>query len=282
MVFFLFFIFILFLDKYFDKQIKNTSIKIERKVSEKKNVSKKDVKFKVIKKYEKKQIIPTIIIDPAHGGDDLGFIGRDIKNNIIQEKDINIKISQMLANKLRSMGINVYLVRKSDYYLSLEDRFDLVMQHIVSNDYVKMYLSINMGYSRNINNRGFGVFAYSVQKTNEELNILDNYGYQTFDSGFISKNRAIIEKENYILARLIKNFNKESILINTNIVTKRLYLKSLSMYSDIPALALFFGYLSNKKDLEIANKKQRVDQYLGIIVKTLSKIVFKNKNKEER
>jgi N-acetylmuramoyl-L-alanine amidase len=59
-----------------------------------------------------------VVIDPGHGGKDPGAIGL----GGIQEKDIILPISQMLAQLLEKSGLQVMLTRNSDYFVSLQGR----------------------------------------------------------------------------------------------------------------------------------------------------------------
>lgn len=63
-----------------------------------------------------------IVIDPGHGGMDGGAVSPD---ESIIEKDIVIKISQMLERELEDMGFEVYNLRKEDVYLGLMERTDI-------------------------------------------------------------------------------------------------------------------------------------------------------------
>lgn len=58
-----------------------------------------------------------IVIDPGHGGSDYGAIREGIN-----EKDITLDVSQMVATILRSKGYKPILTRKDDSFVSLEDR----------------------------------------------------------------------------------------------------------------------------------------------------------------
>lgn len=60
----------------------------------------------------------TIVIDPGHGGRDSGTIG--ITNTL--EKNVTLKTAELLANKLRNAGANVFLTREDDRYVSLPSR----------------------------------------------------------------------------------------------------------------------------------------------------------------
>jgi N-acetylmuramoyl-L-alanine amidase len=62
-----------------------------------------------------------VVIDPGHGGKDPGAIGL----GGIQEKDIILPISQMLANLLEQQGVQVLMTRTSDYFVGLQGRTDM-------------------------------------------------------------------------------------------------------------------------------------------------------------
>lgn len=57
----------------------------------------------------------TIVIDPGHGGIDPGSIGYKTKT---RESDLNLKISLMLADKLRAVGVRVIMTRTDDNALA--------------------------------------------------------------------------------------------------------------------------------------------------------------------
>ena len=62
----------------------------------------------------------TIVLDPGHGGKDVGAI--DEKSNI-KERDINFIVATVLAEKLESAGAKVILTRNSNkQYVSLDQR----------------------------------------------------------------------------------------------------------------------------------------------------------------
>lgn len=62
-----------------------------------------------------------VIIDPGHGGKDVGAVGI----SAIQEKNIVLSISQQVASILEKQGIQVRMTRDSDYFVSLEGRSDM-------------------------------------------------------------------------------------------------------------------------------------------------------------
>ncbi|BAQ60951.1 N-acetylmuramoyl-L-alanine amidase [Geminocystis sp. NIES-3708] len=62
-----------------------------------------------------------VIIDPGHGGKDVGAVGI----GSIQEKQIVLSISQQVARILEQQGIQVRMTRDSDYFISLEGRSEM-------------------------------------------------------------------------------------------------------------------------------------------------------------
>jgi len=63
-----------------------------------------------------------VMIDPAHGGPDPGFIS----SNWIFEKDIVLQITKKLASQLEKGGFKVLLTRSADHFLSIQERIQLV------------------------------------------------------------------------------------------------------------------------------------------------------------
>ena len=58
-----------------------------------------------------------IIIDAGHGGIDSGAVG----NNLL-EKDLNLRASLYMYNRLKELGIPVKLTRDNDEYLPKDER----------------------------------------------------------------------------------------------------------------------------------------------------------------
>ncbi len=57
--------------------------------------------------------LPTVVIDPGHGGADCGAVGI----NGVLEKDINLKLSLYLASEFENAGYKVILTRTEDVML---------------------------------------------------------------------------------------------------------------------------------------------------------------------
>jgi len=63
----------------------------------------------------------SIIIDPGHGGIDLGY-----DNGNIYEKDFNLQLSKYIYDKLNILGFPVFITREDDYTISNYDRYEYI------------------------------------------------------------------------------------------------------------------------------------------------------------
>lgn len=82
-----------------------------------------------------------IVIDAGHGGNDSGAVG----NGII-EKDLNLKISKYIYDRLRKIGADVYITRDSDETLTPTERVNRVKNAFGdSKDVVVISNHINAG-----------------------------------------------------------------------------------------------------------------------------------------
>lgn len=90
--------------------------------------------LKKIKKY-------TVVIDPGHGGDDVGALSVMEKNDGSKytEKEMNLILSKELKKYLEKRGYRVFLTRDRDYYPSLMER-----NRIAQNRNAEMFLSIHL------------------------------------------------------------------------------------------------------------------------------------------
>jgi len=67
-----------------------------------------------------------VAIDPGHGGEDPGAIGKLYKT---REKDIVFSVAKTLEYKInRTPGMKAFLVRKGDYYIKLRQRISYARQ----------------------------------------------------------------------------------------------------------------------------------------------------------
>jgi N-acetylmuramoyl-L-alanine amidase len=111
-----------------------------------------------------------IYLDPGHGGLDGGAQYKDI-----YEKDINLKISLKLQEKLVSSGAIVYLTRNGDYDLATTNtinikRSDLSRRsNIINNSLCDLFLSIHLNSETSELWNGPQVFYDDIVEENQEI-----------------------------------------------------------------------------------------------------------------
>jgi len=106
--------------------------------------------------------IKSIMIDPGHGGKDPGAVA----GRTLYEKDINLKISKMLAEMLELEGFHVTMTRENDTFVPLSSRTRLANEN--SSD---IFVSVHCNSSASKNLNGFEVYFLSEAKTDEERTV---------------------------------------------------------------------------------------------------------------
>jgi N-acetylmuramoyl-L-alanine amidase/putative methionine-R-sulfoxide reductase with GAF domain len=94
-----------------------------------------------------------IVLDPGHGGWDLGTIGREG----LMEKNLVLDVAQRLGNLLESrLGAEVVFTRKDDNYISLEQRAELA-----NREQADLFVSVHANYSSLASARGVETYYSS-------------------------------------------------------------------------------------------------------------------------
>lgn len=102
-------------------------------------------------KVTKKGVV--IVIDPGHGGEDPGAIGK----GGTQEKDVVLSISRKLQQEINAMGgYRAFLTRNADYYVPFKKRLK------IARDYgADLFISIHADAARNRKAAGSSVYSLS-------------------------------------------------------------------------------------------------------------------------
>ena len=109
-----------------------------------------------------------VIIDPGHGGQDVGSIGK-YEGEDVYEKDIDLDIALHVERMLNEAGIDTYMIRDDDSTVDILER-----PEIANNKKGTLYLSIHNNASTNPDVKGTQIY-YSNQEssfenmTNEEI-----------------------------------------------------------------------------------------------------------------
>ncbi len=102
-----------------------------------------------------------ILIDPGHGGSDLGTQGhlKSTKKQKIYEKDLALKMAKILQIELQK-NYQVYLTRTNDTYVSLDARAKMA-------DTVKADLFISLHFNSNSDNSAQGIETFYLDNHND-------------------------------------------------------------------------------------------------------------------
>jgi len=101
-----------------------------------------------------------VVIDPGHGGDDIGALGP----SGLPEKDVTLDIARRLKTRIQSeLEAEVILTRDADKTLALDDR-----TAIANHNHADLFVSIHANASRRGNARGAETYFLSYQATDDE------------------------------------------------------------------------------------------------------------------
>lgn len=97
-----------------------------------------------------------IVLDPGHGGSDPGAISATLKMN---EKDINLEVAQEAKRLLEAEGFRVYMTRRDDTYVSIQDRAAVANQLRAD-----LFISIHSNSATRADIKGVETLYYPSEK----------------------------------------------------------------------------------------------------------------------
>ncbi|MEJ5167107.1 MAG: N-acetylmuramoyl-L-alanine amidase, partial [Thermoanaerobaculia bacterium] len=205
-----------------------------------------------------------VIIDPGHGGSDIGATGP----SGLQEKEVVLKIALYLKDFLKGKGINCLLTREKDEDLSIEERVNFANSH--KGD---LFISIHNNAFKSKNIKGTETYYLSLQpfeelyKNNNENNqspSLDLILWDLAQSKYIN--------DSAYLAELIQ---KELDLL-WEIPPRGIKQAPLKILSGLlmPATLVEVGFISNPEEEKVMQK----EDFLQKIAQALSKAIIEFKD----
>ncbi|PWQ94651.1 N-acetylmuramoyl-L-alanine amidase [Leucothrix arctica] len=125
----------------------------------KKAAAKKPVVAKKTKARKRRNFV--VAIDPGHGGHDSGAVGK----HGTYEKDVVLKISRRLKTRIdRTKGMEAFLTRPKDKYLTLRQRIDLAQAKNAD-----LFISVHADANTNKNVNGSSVYVLSEKGASSEM-----------------------------------------------------------------------------------------------------------------
>lgn len=207
-----------------------------------------------------------IVIDPGHGGQDPGAIGR----TGLTEKEVTLRLAKLLAESFAGSGYEVYLTRQDDRTVSLRERTGLANR--LGAD---LFVSLHVNASRNRRLRGFETYFLNLAtdptaaETAARENAVAEAGLGNLDAVLERIVKDTNKRESQQLARTIQ----DSMVMH---VSRRydqvqdLGVKQAPFYvlvgAQMPSVLVEASFLSNVEE----ERRLRDPEYLRLIAESLA------------
>ena len=226
--------------------------------------------------------IKTVVIDPGHGGKNIGGVGK----YGTKEKSIVLDISKRLKRNLEKQGLTVYLTRDRDRFISLYKRTEFA-----NNKNADLFISVHANASRYSRAKGFEVY-YLSEATDDNARALaaaENASLK-FEEKVAGRNEALSQlnptawdlllsehrRESKELAYYIYNMTADNLGMRKRGVkgARFVVLKGAIM----PAVLIEVGFLTNRRE----ESKLKKTSFRGKIADLLSRSILAYKREYER
>lgn len=201
-----------------------------------------------------------VIIDPGHGGSDLGAT----RDSFVESK-IVLSIADKLKADLEKENIEAVLTRDTDAHLSLQQRVQLANEHKAD-----LFISLHANWSTSAQVSGFEFYFASEQ--NKNLNNSNSH---------LTQSKDIIEKIKSDLTmfgrqKLSLEFSQQAQL---QVADQKSVIRRAPFYvienTSMPAVLIEVGFISNRREA----KKLASPEYQSEIAELLTKSVLSYKQK---
>ncbi len=189
----------------------------------------------------------TVVIDPGHGGNDPGALGKEGAKTVLNEKELNLAVSLLVRDKLAAAGINTYMTRETDKAVILASR-----PAIANGIKAGLFVSIHNNSSESSSSNGMEVMYYN--KLSDSL-----YG--------MGSSKDIATK---VGQHMIKEMGPLGLAFNKYM--ERPALAVLNKTS-MPAILVEGAYLSNTSNREIMKTDAFVEKYATAVADAIIEVV---------
>lgn len=217
-----------------------------------------------------------VLIDPGHGGKELGAVGkvwehhhRDKKVVNILEKDLALLLSKKVKHLLEKKH-TVYLTRSFDRHVGLNERAQMA-------DTVKadLFVSIHFNSATNSQSHGFETYYLDNHK-DAAIKKVEEVENKAFDGEDKVINQILID---LVISKTVTSSKKLAKQVHDNIskyVGKRYKMKDRGIkpglfyvlaLSKRPSILIEGGFLSNSKEAKLIRTKKFLNMYALAIAK---------------
>jgi N-acetylmuramoyl-L-alanine amidase len=221
--------------------------------------------------------IRTIVIDPGHGGREVGAVGP----NGLMEKDVTLAISRKLASALASkVGARVVLTRHDDSVVSLDQRTALANQYKAD-----LFLSVHMNAAPVKGAKGSETYFLSLEASDElarraaESENAASAATTTASSDlnlilWDLAQQAYLDESSRFAQTIQEEMNAATAVANRGV--KQAPFKVL-VGATMPAALVEVGFISNPEE----EAKLQSEEFQNLMVETLTKAVQRYKTEYE-
>lgn len=213
-----------------------------------------------------KHKILKIVIDPGHGGKDPGAVGPRGE----KEKDITLAVGKELAERLEHDGFNVFLTRKTDVYIPLEER-----SAFANRKNADLFISIHLNANETESLRGIETYFLNLATDASALKVADR------ENASVSKKMSEIQfiiKDLMLNARINESSRFASSIHKSIISTlgksghscRDHGVKQAPFYvlmgTQMPSILIETGFITNESESRLLQKKSYQNSIIkGII-----------------
>ncbi|MFA6411601.1 MAG: LysM peptidoglycan-binding domain-containing protein [Syntrophales bacterium] len=215
-----------------------------------------------------------VVIDPGHGGEDPGAVGR----YGTYEKKVVLEISKKVRDKLNALeGYHAFLTREGDYYVSFKKRLKIAREYGAD-----LFLSIHADAARSRQASGTSVYSLSLRSASSEAaKILARNENLADIVGGAGNGEATSDQSDPIILNMFQTNTMNSsrtfgqvLLANMNTVN-RIKFNAVQeapfmvlKLPEVPSVLIETAYISNPKEEKKLKSRQFQNELAEAIVKS--------------
>lgn len=201
-----------------------------------------DVQFKV----------GAILIDPGHGGKDPGALMThkiNGKNLEVKEKDVNLKVGQILYKRLKTAypDKKILMTRDKDVFISLSQRTEIANSVKLKENEAILYISIHVNASLDKKASGYEVWYLTPGYRRQ---VIDDSVSE--DKSLLPILNSMMEEEYTTESILIAKFVMDGIAAQVGSLSSQRGIKAEEWFvvrnANMPSVLVELGFLTNEKE----------------------------------